>query len=396
MTLLGIVARRGILSVKSLALIGNGQQQVTNGVRAKGARSRGCSCILEKMKSGKLKSEVLLLDGGTGEELFARNVPDDRKIWSAIALRDVVHHETLKSVHKDFIKSGSRCVTCNNFGVTPGVGFSVEELKELTTRAGRLAYIAREEAMAELKTTVVDKDDDVSNTYTIILMGSLPPLVESYRPDKVMEREHGIEVYRTILSCLDEYVDVWLAETLSSSEEVCMAVSAVVEWNNRTDDTKVNGEEANKKKMFVSMTVREDGRIRSGEKASDAVHKILEHADSIGGKGLIQAVLFNCSMPEDITLALKDIKETMHGELEERGILVGAYPNRLTKIQSDWELSTSTEPQAMRDDFSVHDFVSVVQEWISEYNVKVVGGCCGIGPAYISACNAALSNNNKS
>ena len=47
----------------------------------------------------------------------------------------------------------------------------------------------------------------------------------------------------------------------------------------------------------------------------------------------------------------------------------------------------------MRDDFSVQDFVSVVQEWVTEYNVKLVGGCCGIGPAYINACNAALSNN---
>lgn len=390
MALSGIVTRRGILSIKSTAhLMGNSQRQFKTGMRANGVRrgdGTGYSSIVDEMKDGKMKSGVLLLDGGTGEELFARNVPDDRKIWSAVALRDVAHHETLKSVHKDFIKAGSRCVTCNNFGVTPGVGFDTEELQELTKRAGMLAYKARE----ELK--IVDEDENGFDSTTVMIMGSLPPLVESYRPDKVMEREKGVEVYKTILSCLDEYVDVWLAETLSSSEEVCMAVSAVVEWNkHRAKDT--NGKEGNEKKLFVSMTVGEDGCIRSGERASDAVHRILEHADSIGGNGLIQAVLFNCSMPEDITLALKDIKETMHAELEERGILLGAYPNRLTKIQSDWELSTSTEPQAMRDDFSVQDFVSVVQEWVTEYNVKLVGGCCGIGPAYINACNAALSNN---
>ena len=390
MALSGIVTRRGILSIKSTAhLMGNSQRQFKTGMRANGVRrgdGTGYSSIVDEMKDGKMKSGVLLLDGGTGEELFARNVPDDRKIWSAVALRDVAHHETLKSVHKDFIKAGSRCVTCNNFGVTPGVGFDTEELQELTKRAGMLAYKARE----ELK--IVDEDENGFDSTTVMIMGSLPPLVESYRPDKVMEREKGVEVYKTILSCLDEYVDVWLAETLSSSEEVCIAVSAVVEWNkHRAKDT--NGKEGMEKKLFVSMTVREDGCIRSGERASDAVHRILEHADSIGANGLIQAVLFNCSMPEDITLALKDIKETMHAELEERGILLGAYPNRLTKIQSDWELSTSTEPQAMRDDFSVQDFVSVVQEWVTEYNVKLVGGCCGIGPAYINACNAALSNN---
>jgi S-methylmethionine-dependent homocysteine/selenocysteine methylase len=341
--------------------------------------------VVEGVKNGEMKSGVLLLDGGTGEELFARGVPDDREIWSAIALRDAGYHETLKSVHKDFIKAGSRFLTCNNFGVTPGVGFSTEEMEELTIIAGRLAHEARREAIAEM----MDKDG-----YNIMIMGSLPPLVESYRPDKVMDREQGIAVYKAILSCLDEYVDAWLAETLSSSEEVCMAVSAVVGWNNRNKETSV--EEENKKMMFVSMTVKEDGCIRSGERASDAVRKILEHADSIGGQGLIRAILFNCSMPEDITLALKDIKESGVGrELEERGILVGAYPNRLTKIQSDWELSTSTEPQAMRDDFTVRDFVRVVQEWIKEYNVKVLGGCCGIGPEYIAACNAAINNDDN-
>ena len=366
-------------------MMGTTQKQMPNVGRGQSARhGHGRSCMVEGVNNGdRVASGPLLLDGGTGEELFARGVPDDRQIWSAIALRSAAYHETLKSVHKDFIKAGSRFVTCNNFGVTPGVGFSTEEMKELTIKAGRLAYEARQEAMAKTK----DKD----GYNDVMIMGSLPPLVESYRPDKVMEREQGIAVYQTILSCLDEYVDVWLAETLSSSEEVCMAVSAVVEWNKRNKETSVEEENRDKKMMFVSMTVKEDGCIRSGERASDAIGKILEHADSIGGQGLIRAILFNCSMPEDITLALKDTKERGIGrELEERGILVGAYPNRLTKIQSDWELSTSTEPQAMRDDFTTGDFVRVVQEWIEEYKVKLVGGCCGIGPEYIAACNAAI------
>jgi hypothetical protein len=43
---------------------------------------------------------IILLDGGTGEELFRRGVPDDRQIWSAKAVVDSQYHNILKEVHK--------------------------------------------------------------------------------------------------------------------------------------------------------------------------------------------------------------------------------------------------------------------------------------------------------
>ena len=46
------------------------------------------------------KDAILILDGGTGEELFRRGVPDDRKIWSATALVNTEYHAVLKQVHQ--------------------------------------------------------------------------------------------------------------------------------------------------------------------------------------------------------------------------------------------------------------------------------------------------------
>jgi len=43
---------------------------------------------------------IFLLDGGTGEELFRRGMPDDRKTWSAKAVVEPKYHKVLKDVHK--------------------------------------------------------------------------------------------------------------------------------------------------------------------------------------------------------------------------------------------------------------------------------------------------------
>ena len=51
--------------------------------------------------------QTLLLDGGTGEELFRRGVPDDRQLWSVTALVHDEYHAVLHDVHTAFLQSGN-------------------------------------------------------------------------------------------------------------------------------------------------------------------------------------------------------------------------------------------------------------------------------------------------
>ena len=85
------------------------------------------------------KSETLILDGGTGEELFVRGVPDDRKIWSATAVVHPQYHSTLQQVHSSFVEAGADAITTNSYGIVPGVGFSIAEIQQHVATAGRLA-----------------------------------------------------------------------------------------------------------------------------------------------------------------------------------------------------------------------------------------------------------------
>ncbi len=218
---------------------------------------------------------VELLDGGTGEECFRLGVPDDRTIWSARALVEERYHEIVRQVHRNFIIAGSQYITTNNYSVTPGVGLSAR-LEELTMVAAKLAVQARLEC-------------EQLGYRGIRICGSLPPLVESYRPDLVLPHEQAVTQYLRIVRSLNDSVDIFLAETLSSIAEAISAVQAVTE-------------SASRKPIWVSWTLRSDGRLRSGERVSEAIYRLM-------GEN-ISAILFNCSEPEAICRALTEINET--------------------------------------------------------------------------------------
>ena len=64
---------------------------------AKNADARRDNSLLYHLKRlQSSKEESLLLDGGTGEELFLRGVPDDRKIWSATAIVHEKYHSIVE------------------------------------------------------------------------------------------------------------------------------------------------------------------------------------------------------------------------------------------------------------------------------------------------------------
>lgn len=327
-------------------------------------------------------SHVTVLDGGTGEELLAhRGVEDDRTTWSAKAVSDSAYHDTLRGVHLDFLNSGAEYVTVNNFGCTPGVfGFdepSLHHIRTLTRQAGEIA--------AEAARLVKGRK----------VLASLPPLVESYRPDLAL-KDHALAVrlYRTcIIDVLDDLVDGWIAETLSSSAEVQDALNAITEtFSARRPATRAPRD------LFVSMCVKRGGLVRSGEQASSAVARVIERWVATGtpdrnASVALRGVLFNCSRPEDIALALDDVcKDTrLMALLDQHEVSLGCYPNRLTLIPEGWTMEASTEPQGTRTDFDEEAFVNWALRLMEEHErVRIVGGCCGIGPSHIRALRSAV------
>lgn len=310
---------------------------------------------------------VELLDGGCGEELFKRGVPDDRQIWSATAVKNPHYHGILKQIHRDFISSGSAKITACNFSITPGVGFSAQDVRILTALAGRLAKEAR------------DSMPDAAQHVEVL--GSLPPLLESYRADKIMTRSAGVEWYSIIASALSDSVDALIAETLSSREEMFQATFAAFRTTNLP--------------LYASWTLGGDGKLRSGESVSSSITDLLNFIEDEckeDPRQRLRGVLFNCCEPESISKALQELQDNadLLSVLREKGIKLGAYANALAPVSEGWELATSDAPQPMRDDLNPRQYGNFVLQWVKEFGLELVGGCCGIGPDHIAALRDVL------
>jgi len=107
----------------------------------------------------------------------------------------------------------------------------------------------------------------------------------------------------------------------------------------------------------------------------------------------VLAVLFNCAEPEAITKALRAVRgdKALWKALQDRGVMTGAYANRLTPVDPSWSLAESDGPQATRTDLDAERYSNeFVSSWVNDYGAKVVGGCCGITPEYIAYINSHL------
>jgi S-methylmethionine-dependent homocysteine/selenocysteine methylase len=205
---------------------------------------------------------VFILDGGTGEELIRRGVPDDRKIWSATALVRPEFHDTLKTVHKSFLAAGADAVTTNSYGVTPGVGFTLDEIAQYCATASRIARDAVTEhaSAAKTKPTTLEVDG--------LVFGSLGPLIESYRADKIMEHDQGVEVYTRMAQAMAGSVDAFLAETLSSVEESMQAIHAIGDLP-----------ESLSRPVMISYSLDGNGDFRSGESVCEGIPRLLDFVE---------------------------------------------------------------------------------------------------------------------
>jgi S-methylmethionine-dependent homocysteine/selenocysteine methylase len=287
---------------------------------------------------------LMILDGGMGGELTRRGAQGSSGLWSAQALLDAP--EIVVQVHKDYIAAGARMITTNSYSTIPsylGKGDLAYRYVELTTLAGELARRA------------VNESD--SGAELVEVAGSIPPLSESYRPDLVPGEKEAMPIYEAMVKALAPNVDLFLCETMSSGAE---AVHAVKEVRNHGDS----------KPVYVSWTLNEQpGKgLRSGESVAAAFALLQDFK--------VDGFLFNCTHPEAILYALKEL-----APLTDKPI--GGYPNRLNTVDPEWTLDNEIQT-GLRDDINVEFYLEMAHQF-EEAGAAIIGGCCGIGPEYIAA-----------
>jgi homocysteine S-methyltransferase len=352
--------------------------------------------------------KVTILDGSTGYVLLQNGLPEDEifsKVWSASALVDEKYHDIVIKTHKEYMKVGATCITTNSYATQPtyyekAFGEGYEELMlEHAELSAKLAVKAREEFLA------------VNPSAKIVIQGSLPPLVESHRPDIFKSalnnkgEEYFIYHYRNLAqSLLRGGADVLIFETLNCWEEARLGLEAMVELG----EPEVP--------IFVSFegSIRDDLLKPQPQLAPELCEKVLYYKNE---KGLpIKTIGWNCAPPEDILENFEVLQASgMLDTLRDQGVGTAVFANMherkvydegfdVGNIDASAVVDPSTDVTSPKStikrrkdltQYSENDpfkgYVKFCKEYVVRYGCSAVGGCCGCGPEGIEALHGKLA-----
>ncbi len=292
-------------------------------------------------------TDIILLEGGTGQELLNRSANKAPRHWSAEYL--LTEPDLVRAVHRDYILAGARVITINAYSAS----FTRMMLLGEADRVPELQRLACDLARAA-------RDDAGEAGHGVAIAGCLPPLNGTYRPDRVRQFEENLAEYRRLAALQAPYVDLFRCETLSTADEGRAAAMAAAETG---------------RPVWVSWTLDDAGgtALRSGETISQA-HQALAGIP-------VTAVLANCTAPEAISAAMAELVAT--------GLPTGGYANGFMPIPKSFLPGKTLDQVAVRQDLDPAAYAKFAMAWVAA-GATIVGGCCETGPAHIARLRSDL------
>jgi len=304
--------------------------------------------LTERLENG----EILLLDGGVSTEIRRRGVALDENVWSGLTTK--THPDQVREVHEDYIAAGAQVITANTYSTARHVLESINlghEAKLLNFKSVQLAREARERA---------GRDD----VYIAGSMSSMPPLT-SHREVAI---DGNVESsYRELAEVLAEAgVDLIIAEMMRDIDNASLVISAAVAtglpvWIGYSAMLADNGADV----RSLRWKNRDD---------TTSAHDFGDMVDALKPLGGQAAGIMHTRV-EDTAPALEVLRRHWDGPM-----LAYAETGRL--LPPDLMLEEVISPP---------DYAVVVEGWIRDYGVRVVGGCCGTGPEHIRALHDMLT-----
>lgn len=296
-----------------------------------------------------LENTLTFVDGGMGRQLLEMGAPFRQPEWSALALME--DPDSVRRAHRRFAAAGSDILTSNSYAVVP-FHLGDSRFKAIGPDLARLS--------GELA-------GEVAADYRCRVAGSLPPLFGSYRPD-LFRPEEAPAILQVLIEALDDSVDIWLAETLSSITEAKAVAKAL---------------EGDRRPLWISFTLDESlestgPRLRSGETVPLAMSSAIECGAA--------ALLFNCSPPEVMASAVEQAKDEMLRQNLQ--LPIGVYANAFQNQQVG--LPANSAIHDIREDLDPPAYAAYARKWCDR-GATILGGCCGVGPEHIRAMRTALA-----
>lgn len=275
-----------------------------------------------------LSENIVILDGGMGTLLQKKGLKpgEHSEEWN------LSHPEIVSEIHKSYFDAGSNVVSANTFGINT-IKYSVEKAEELISAAIKNCLTAR---------------NNSSGNQPKFIAFDIGPLGKLLKPFGELEFNDTVKIFAQCVRIAVRYeIDLFIIETMNDSYETKAALLAVKENSDLP--------------VIVTNAYGEDGKLITGS-SPEAMVAMLQSmgADAIG---------INCSFGPKQSLEIVD------RILDVSSVPVVLKPNAGLPVL----VGSDTVYNVLPDEFSDDIFTAVKK------GVRLVGGCCGTTPEYISA-----------
>jgi len=302
--------------------------------------------MYESIESRLAAGKPVVLDGGTGTEIQRAGVPMDSEVWCAAA--NLTHGEAVRGVHEAYIRAGAAVITANTYASSPLCFAQLGREAEIE-RIDRTAVALARDAVAR----AADRPIAIAGSCSV--MPAVAPGTDRV-PPRQWNAGDIVPLYQRKVEVLAEAgCDLIIVEMMRDLEVSLWATEAAV---------------ATGLPVWVGVTAERDD---AGRLVSFANHRwtLEELVSGLMGTGAQLAAIMHheLSTTDD---ALAAIRAQWGGPM-------GAYP----------EAGHFEMPTWVFRDTSPAEFAAAAVRW-RDAGAGVIGGCCGITPAHISALAGAL------
>ena len=300
------------------------------------------------------RGEVIVLDGAMGTELERLGAPMHGAVWCAKALED--HPDLVRAVHCSYIEAGADVLTTNSYAATP------HALKAAGLEDRLVAWNTRSVALAREARDRTPSDRPVYVAGSVSTFGNLDGLDAAGMAASLREQARLLA---------DNGVDLFIMETLGSSRDRIEAgVEAVAGIGGLPLWVAMSCMQGREDPGGVMHGIEESQKHSEGWQEFEPFGPAVAAVMARGGSAALM-------MHSD----LKVTRAAVEAMLEHYRGPCGAYPNAGHWLQPEW---------AFVDQVSPEDYAREAIGWV-EAGARIIGGCCGIGPAHISAVRAGLA-----
>jgi len=298
------------------------------------------------------KNKKYILDGGSGQTLMELGLRTTGDLWSAKALVDSNLHSLVLKMHKEFINAGSELIVTANFSVRRRLlkKYNLLEFIEPAIKsAGKIALIAKNQSNKK-----------------ILIAGSLPNQGNTYSPLQFETDETIYRYFFEIAKNLNDYVDLFYLDVLSSIKEIRLALESIKDFN---------------KQVLVGVHLRFDAKLPSGE----TLNQLFEMIKDYNCCGVISA----CVSPEIVELSLPILnkqKLPFGYKMNLFKQLPTSNKNNFHKegFEGERDYEDPIELLGTRNNEYLGDkYKNFVLKTISK-GASLIGGCCEVKPRHIN------------